>query len=248
MVGIAIVLICLLAVYSDCMKNKEDFSEQSEQRLKVAVLFAGRIRGYETVLGKLHDIKNRYTPTYYCSLNEPTYDEYTDNFCKTFDISRDRINIESTPYPDFIKAAPVRPGFSNMQNWYSMLYHENKAFKMIENDITKNKKHFDCILYYRADIDSPDTLILEYPKSNTLYIPNGHDYLGINDRVAYGDFDSMKKYCSVVDIIQSAESMNGINPEIMIKRHLESHKLEIIRFKFNTCLSKERNEKKGNCD
>jgi hypothetical protein len=213
-----------------------------QQPLKVAILFSGRIKGYERVLPKLQDIKNRYSPTYYCSLNEPEYNEYIDTFCKLFDISRERINTEVTPHPEFLKN--VKNYKSNSpRNTYSMFYHENKAFAMMGRDVVQNNKDFDCIMYYRADMNSPDMLNLEMPKPNTIYIPNGHDYGGINDRLAYGNFESMKQYCNLIDTLDSAEIMNGNTPEGILKGYLDKQKVEIVRFKFDTCLIKERNNK-----
>jgi hypothetical protein len=210
--------------------------------LKVAILFSGRINGYESVLSKLQEIKNRYNPTYYCSLNEPEYNEYIDKFCKLFDISRDRINIESTPYPDFLNDVKGY-GDNKQKHTYSMFYHENKAFSLIEKDITENKKQFHCVLYFRADMDSPDILNLQVPNPDTIYIPNGHNYqdnTGINDRAAYGTYESMKKYCNVIHTLKSAENMNNINAEIILRRYLESQSIKIVRFDYTTCLSEAR--------
>jgi len=148
------------------------------------------------------------------------------------------MNTESTPQPDFLKDvknySPKSP-----HNCYSMFYHENKAFAMIERDIIQNKKQFDCIMYYRADTNSPDVLNLEMPKPNTIYVPKGHDYNGINDRLAYGNYDSMKQYCSLIDTLKSAEVMNGKHPETILKAYLDTQPLEIVRFKYDTCLSKD---------
>jgi hypothetical protein len=207
--------------------------------MRVAVLFAGRVRAYEAVTRTLEDVKGRYGPTYYCSLNQAVYDDYIDGFCKLLDISRDRINIEPTPNPGF---------FSKIHNYtskspeqaYSMFYHENKAFSLIEKDVTENNMRYDCVVYTRADIKSEDSLQLEMPKPNTIYVPIGNDYEGINDRMAYGDFDSMKKYCSIIDNLTSPQSMNGTNPEGIIKSHLERHSLQVIRFKYDTTLSNQR--------
>ena len=213
-----------------------------QQPLKVAVLFAGRITGYVPVLDKLIEIKKRYAPTYYCSLNKPTKDEEVANFSKDLGISSENINTETTPSPEFLNA--VKDYKSNStHNGYSMFYHENKAFSLIEKDVIENKKQYDCLLYCRADIDSPDRLHLEMPRPNTIYIPEGFDYAGYNDRMAYGNADSMKKYCSIIATLTSPESMNGTNPEGILKRHLDSEKLEIVRFKYKTCLRKERSKK-----
>jgi hypothetical protein len=90
-------------------------------------------------------------------------------------------------------------------------------------------------------MNSEDKLVLEIPKPNVIYIPAGEDFDGINDRLAYGTFDSMKKYCSVINGLISAESMNGMMPESILKRHLDAEKLEVVRIKYGTTnLSEER--------
>jgi hypothetical protein len=213
-----------------------------QQPMQVAVLFAGRITGYENVLDKMIDIKNKYSPTYYCSLNKPAKDEEVERFSKDLGISPENINTESTPLPDFLNAVKDYKSTSQ-HNGYSMFYHQNKAFSLIEKDVIDSKRHIDCVLYMRSDIDSPDKLDLEMPKQNTIYIPEGFDYGGYNDRTAYGNFDAMKKYCSLITTLTSPESMNGTNPEAILKLYLESQKLEIVRFKYKTCLRKERNKK-----
>jgi len=210
--------------------------------MKVAVLFAGRIKSYEHVLSKLLDFKNRYTPTYYCSLNKAGNDEELARFSKELGISPENINTEITPSPAFLDEIS-RKKIDIPHNVYSMFYHENKAFSLIEKDVIDNKKQYDCILYTRADIDSPDTLELEMPKPNTIYIPEEDAHNGLNDRTAYGNFDAMKKYCSIIGTLTSAKSMNGKNPEVILKDHLENQHLEVVLFKYRTYLRQERNKK-----
>ena len=65
-----------------------------QQPMKVAVIFVGRIKGYAPYLSKLLEFKNRYAPTYYCSLNRPAdndeasklFDEELDKFAKELGI------------------------------------------------------------------------------------------------------------------------------------------------------------------
>jgi hypothetical protein len=218
--------------------NNEGF--QTEKPLKVAMLFAGRITAYDKVLDKLQEVKDQYNPVCYCSLNEPEYTDYIDGFCKLLDITRDRVNIEPTPYPDFLNNLDNVEYNSN--NLYSMFYHQQKAFGMVERDIVN--KEFDCIVFYRADMDSPDKLMIEMPKADTIYIPSGHDYHGINDRMAYGDFESMKKYSNIINTLTSAKMLNNMNStEEILKRYLDTQGVEIHRFNFDTCLNNYRNEK-----
>ena len=219
-----------------------------QQPMKVAVMFVGRIKGYAPYLSKLLEFKNRYAPTYYCSLNRPAdndeaielFDDELNKFSKELGISRENMNLETTPSPEFLKDVKDYKSWSPYKA-YSMFYHENRAFSLIEKDHLKNNKRYDCVLYCRADMNSEDKLVLEIPKPNVIYIPAGEDFDGINDRLAYGTFDSMKKYCSVINGLISAESMNGMMPESILKRHLDAEKLEVVRIKYGTTnLSEER--------
>jgi hypothetical protein len=223
------------------IKRYRGGNNPSNQPQNIAILFAGRVSSYEFVLNNLLDIKNRYNATIYCSLNELQYTEYIDKFCKDLSIPREHINIESTPFPDFLNHVQNYQS-NNPKNGYSMFYHENKAFNMIANDVNNGKK-FDCILYYRADIDSPDKLQIEMPKENTVYIPSNHDYNGINDRMAYGNFETMKKYCNVISSIDSSAKLDRSSPEMILKNYILSQGIDISRIQYNTRLYLKRNEK-----
>ena len=49
--------------------------------LKVAILFGGRVLGYENVKDNLSNIMNTYNPTVFCSLNKKNKSEYIKEFC-----------------------------------------------------------------------------------------------------------------------------------------------------------------------
>lgn len=87
---------------------------------------------------------------------------------------------------------------------------------------------------------------------NTIYIPHGNDYpyhwdnpyyhvAGVNDRIAYGDVDSMRIYSNVYEKIDEYCS-NGrpYHPESLVLHHLESNGLKIQRFPFQFCLHSDR--------
>jgi hypothetical protein len=125
-----------------------------------------------------------------------------------------------------------------------MFYHQNKAFKLVEEYQKNNLMTFDSILYYRADMNSSDTLTLAMPSKNTVYIPNDRGYGGYNDRMAYGDYESMKIYSSLVDSFESlCATEEQINAEGMLRDYLSQHNINIITLKYNTDLHEKRNEK-----
>lgn len=213
----------------------------NKQPLKVAILFAGRVKSYENALQTLMAVKNEYNPTYYCSINQAEYDDYLKKFCETLGIPRENVIVEPTPTPNFLNH--VKDYKSNdPKNAYSMFYHENNAFGMIERDVL-NGTHFDCIMYTRADIDTNDHLHIEMPKDNTIYIPYIQNFGGLNDRLAYGNFNAMKKYCNLIKSISAPGKMDGMNPESILKKYVEEQKLEITRINYVTTLTNDRNEK-----
>jgi len=209
--------------------------------LNVAILFSGRIQGYDKVINKLKTMINKYNMTVYCSLNEPIDNIYLDKFCRELNIESKNINIEKTIVPPDLNTFSWAPG-AKYENIYSMFYHMNKAFSLIERDMSY--KHYDCVLYYRADINSSDTLYLEYPKENTIYIPNDRNYSGINDRMAYGNFVSMKQYCSLINTLRDmCQYLRNITPEQLLREYLHIIKVNVVRFNYSTALEKSRNQK-----
>jgi len=211
-------------------------------QLKIAIFFAGRIAAYQHVLHKLLEIKNTYNPLIFCSLNnESDKAEDVAIFCKVLNIPVEQCNIEKTIVPEWVERSTVH----NKTGMYSMFYHQNKAFTHIEQYQKQNSMHFDCILYYRADMDSKDKLVLNTPEINTVYIPNDREYDGYNDRMAYGNYESMKLYSNLINslekILRDNPSVN--NPEVILKKYLENTELKVSKIPYNTDLHPLRNNK-----
>ena len=247
--GISIALALGLAVTVSAMalvltniQIKDGFQERS--LTNVAIIFSGRIKGFQNVLPKLKKIKETYNPVIFCSLNEVEMTQDIKLFCTKLRVPEDQVNIEQTVIPDWASKCNL---MNPTLNVYSMYYHQNKAFGMVEDYMKKNNMMFDCVLYYRADMNSTDELKLIVPEKNTIYLPNDRGYGGYNDRMAYGDYDSMKIYCSVITVFGNL--CNGgtgvpINAEKMLQNYLESNKsIKIASIPYNTNLHEQRNDK-----
>jgi predicted transcriptional regulator len=67
--------------------------------------------------------------------------------------------------------------------------------------------------------------------NNTIYIPSGYDYVvnGINDQIAYGKLDVMKKYNYInpVDLLEKKLSIP--HPESLNYANINFYKLNIKR-------------------
>jgi len=209
--------------------------------LKVAILFAGRIKAYQHVLPKLLEIKNTYKPVIFCSLNkESNTPEDIKSFCAEFNIPEEQSNIEQTVLPPWLNSCRPMTHHIRPTGVYSMFYHENKAFHLIEKYQEKNSMKFDCVLYYRADMDSKDKLIMSMPENNTIYIPNTSigEYGGYNDRMAYGSYESMKVYCNLIHSLEGIYCKNHAlyDPESILKEYLKNTGMKITKIAYNTDL------------
>ena len=209
--------------------------------LKVAMFFVGRVTAYKNVLQKLFDIQKTYNPVIFASLNGEKIETDLENsrdFQKDFKIPSEQYNLEEPPFPKWLTPClnnrPINP-----RAIFSMYYHMNRVFKMIETYQEQNAMKFDCILYYRADIDSRDTLTLsDNLEKNTIYLSNEYGFGGYNDRMAYGDYDSMKIYCNLYNSLESifCGDRSLMNPESILKKYLNEKKLNISFINYNTNL------------
>lgn len=207
--------------------------------LRVAVLFYGRINAYEKVLDGLNRLKERYAPTFFCSLNRPKETPYIKKFMDTFGMTKEQYALEPTVVPDYFTKCRKNEE-SQYLNTYSLFYHLNKAYELVDKYQKAHGRPFDIIIAYRADIQTGDTIPLQPPKLNTIYIPKGSDYGGISGMMAYGSPDSMKKYCSVLNHLMEYCNKVSINHEVLLKAHLEAQQLNIERFSFPFSLHPDR--------
>ena len=241
----AVLLILLYLSY----KEKEGF--QVEGPKKVAVLFSGRIKGYTHAQPSLEALQKKYDATFFVSLNKEQRSEYIDKFCTTFNIGGDQITIQKAISPDWLRSFDVDydgggEGKDSIRvDWmYSMVENIHSAFNLIAPYEEKYNVKFDCIVFYRADIDSQETMAISMPQENTVHIPEGADNYGINNQVAYGNYDTMKKYSELVNNLQKlcGEQKIRYHPETLLKHHLENEGLNIVRFPFNYYLHPMRQE------
>lgn len=235
----------LLYVYHT---NTESFQEEVPKN--VAVIFSGRIKGYTYIEQNLEALQKKYNATFFISLNKEQKSEYIDRFCKKFNIGDEQAIIQKTISPEWIRSFDVGyhvPGGKespHVDYMYSMVKNIYSAFSLIAPYQEKHNTQFDCILFYRADIDSAEIINITIPLENTVYIPEEFDWEGTNYQVAYGNYDTMKKYCDLVNNIQKlcGEQRAGYHPETLLKRHLENEGLNIVRFPFKYSLHPKRHE------
>jgi hypothetical protein len=205
--------------------------------MNVAIILSGRIvsKDYESSINQLRRTFSKYNTTYFLSINKSVHDEaYTQRFMKDMDITRERVNIETTILPDGLETFKKKKE-SDYQRTYSMYYHNMRGFELINRYTEKYNTKFDRVVKYRTDIDNTtnNTINLLLCDRETVYVPEGCDFGGINDQIAYGDMETMCKYSQCAkNITKMCESGIVYHPEMLLKKHLEIERVNISRFKY----------------
>ena len=209
------------------------------------MFFVGRVTAYQHVLPKLLEIKNNYKPVVFCSINEESGQaDDIDSFCKDLEIPAEQRTIEKIVFPEWLHNCRMDHSI-NVRGMYSMFHNQHKVLKLIDEYQHKNSVQFDCILYYRADMDSTDKLTLTPPEKNAIYLPEQEEYGGYNDRMAYGDYESMRVYCDLYSSLESlfCHDTSLTNPESILKKYLNQTGMKINMIPYNTSLHPLRNGK-----
>lgn len=134
---------------------------------------------------------------------------------------------------------------THLYNSASMFYCHKKNTELLKEYESEQGFLYTFIAYIRTDGDF-QYQPLPYPnkfEDNTVYIPEGYDYDGINDQMAFGKRESMISYCTVYDrILEYLERGVIYNPEILVLANLRFQNINIVRFSYPYQLRSNRHE------
>lgn len=210
----------------------------NKDKLKIAVLFSGRVKGYKHALDDLRKLQEAYDVVFFASINMKERPPYIDTFCKDLDIKDEQINIERTILPDWVNTMEVHP-LNKRYNVYSVIYHNKKAFEMVGKYQDKHNMKFDGVLVYRADMNTPNGVLkFEKPEDNTIYVSdnmmhasfhpaNWKHVPGICVEIVYGNFDTIRKYCSAVDKLKDLGI--PIFHEGIAEKHAQNENMKVVK-------------------
>ena len=112
--------------------------------------------------------------------------------------------------------------------------NKNRVFLLLEEYINKTSIHYDVVISLRIDLVFQNSFDFNNLLDNTIYIPAGNDWLdGINDQLAYGKIDVMKKYNSINPVNLLEQKLTVPHPESLNLANINFHKLEIKRVNLN---------------
>jgi hypothetical protein len=109
--------------------------------------------------------------------------------------------------------------------------NKNRVLGLLEEYIDKTKVKYDCVLSLRVDCVFKDYFFFDSIQENTVYIPYGFDWVenGINDQLAYGKIDVMRKYNSINPLELLEKGLSIPHPESLNCANINFHKLLVER-------------------
>jgi hypothetical protein len=212
--------------------------------MRVAFLFCGRVTGHK-------DCYESFIQHIVQPLNIE-YDSFlahnSENSDTDIDLFISRYNVKSfvNELPDIQQFHTIPRDLSTWGvNGFKMFYYWKRSYELMEDYSKTHNVHYDIVIYMRADeIFQSDIKLLPIEK-NTVYIPEGYDWMGgLNDQMAIGDLDTIKRFMNVYSDIHRIYSDTHVlfHPESYVRLFTTMCRFKVMRFKLDYCLHKDRRE------
>jgi SAM-dependent methyltransferase len=219
-----------------CKKQTNYIKMENTSNKKIAICLSGLMRTYDLCFPALNE---KILSKYDCDVFIHCWDTSEWN-CAA--VSANKINELYKP-KSLIIEAPIEFNVGltqslnhqkrNVNGLASMFYKIFKCNELVSDD-------YDFIMRLRGDMfftsDLPD---LNNLKENTLYLPSYGNFCGYNDQFAIGSKNIMNIYSDVFNNLESlAKQVNMINPEFMLKKHIDNYGISVERLDFEYYLWK----------
>ncbi len=205
--------------------------------MNIALYISGRSKLYDKWF--INQIKNNSENTIdiFASFNEIENKEFVNNI-KPVSINWEKYNLPEKWSNISHKNDSTRPN-----NMCSMYYNNKKSFDLIEKYSKDNNITYDLIVKFRPDIINDKLPNFFVTNNNEVYTPDEHifGWPGINDMIAFGNFESMKIYSNLYDYIDEYISKGVLfHPETMLRYHLDNNNISIKTFTYKYTLDMDR--------
>lgn len=172
--------------------------------MKVCLIYSGWLRSYDR-----------------CKTNH--LDAMGDHEIVEVHINESHVDPEYFKHDDWVYNANKAPETivrTTLNQWFNMMLAFSSAPKDCDVYV---RMRYDILIHGRLDFSDIEP--------NTVYIPSGNDYRdGINDQLAYGDYESIRKYYDVYNNYDTLYN-NGclFHTETMVKRNLDYSNVKVKR-------------------
>lgn len=144
------------------------------------------------------------------------------------------INDEIKYVCNFGKYSGLRPE-TNIHNMTCHFINKCRVFTLLENHIKNSNINYDVVISFRIDIFCYSNFNINNIENNTIYIPFGNDWDGINDQIAYGNVLTIKKYMNIFTtsfyLLETHKTIP--HPEHLTLANINLYNLNICRFQLD---------------
>ncbi len=204
--------------------------------MKLAILYSGRIDNFEKSYEKImENIVEDNEVDFFISYQKGTNYEELIKFIEKYKPKLYRESDEN--YFDISQyIEPSHLIVKSKHNMMCMFLNRKYVFELFEKYVKVLNKEYDLIFSCRVDIiikSKIDLYRLYYWSSKGyISIPGGDDQNGINDKIAVGNYNEMKKYFKCYDSLKYIFDNGGtLHPETCLFEYLILYmRLNLSRF------------------
>ena len=205
--------------------------------MKVAVFLTGRLSKhyvytYRNILNTFKDCEIDFFVMHCCKDEElinKMKELYKPVLCQT-------TKIEDYSFLNKIKnVKPPRPNIFNVVNMFNNRF---TLFNVFEKYCQENNKNYGLVVSYRFDLHAKKSQFsmkkfYEQLQDNSILIPRKFDWGGLNDQMAIGRIEIMKKYFSLFEKLPELLENQAFHAETLLKVHVNNEKIKVKRFWYN---------------
>jgi hypothetical protein len=203
--------------------------------MRIAVVFSGRIDKYQEHYQNIisHVVQN-HQADFFLSHSPEFVHEDLDDFRRLYQPKT--VNNDPIILDDFSKYT-CHPQ-SNSHNMMCMWYNRRRAYQdMCRYMEQTGTPPYDLVISTRLDTYNDEMLdyhLFECLDNNTILVPEGYDWGGLNDQMAIGRPQAMAKYLTLYDrIYEILDQLSPYyGPEPALKKNMEICSVEVYRFPF----------------
>lgn len=200
--------------------------------MKIAVLVYGRLESCQKLCGNIIEAigGNEHELDFFMS-SDNSPQEHLDWFLELYKPVL-WTNAAIKYNCDFSKYSGKRAE-TNFHNMTCHFINKNRVIGLLETHLKQTDIKYDCVVSIRVDLFFRGKLNYDGIEENTVYIPKTGDWVGgINDQLAYGTFQTMRKYMDIFNTsIKLLEKQVVIpHPENLNRANIEYYKLNVSRF------------------
>ena len=196
--------------------------------MRIAVLVFGRLNRcdehYENIMESLGDNELDF----FVSSDNPD-EALLKDFIRLY--KPKSCNISSISYNYDLSKYPGRRAETRIDIMTRHFINKNRVLALLEEYMDKTKVEYDCVLSLRVDCVFKNKFNFNSFQENTIYIPYDFDWVenGINDQLAYGNLEVMRKYNSINPVQLLEKGLSIPHPETLNCANIKFHKLQVER-------------------